>query len=227
MFIHSYDIEQFSNDKDIDKAYAFDQGLEKILELKKDFSLKNIFGTDNIITITKFILEDFGMKNIANFTFNHENSFIKNCLFSYYKKDYNENNINVVIHELAHFFSLKLFNSHNSIYHDHLFFSIMSYLYKIYDILEDKDISLAYLLSGEEIKILNYNDFLIEELDFKYKDNIINDFKLEKETFIFHKNFERFLGKDDKSSFCFLINNKQKKCFFTKRNLFKFEVNTW
>lgn len=224
MLICENKIRKLSKDLYINDMYAFDQAIEKTISIKKNFDIKSIFSSSDIINILNCILSDLGFNNCATFEINElDYSFVKNCHFSFSKFDYESNNIHSVIHELSHFLSLKLFNHHNAIYHDYLFSGIMLYLYQTYNILTLQDIKLAHFLSGEKIKF--FNAFDIEKIENGKEKKIISTLNLIQENIVFHPSIERFIGQDEIHSYCLILNKNQNSIFLSKRKLYKFEKN--
>lgn len=217
------------NDTKKEVVYDLDFYLSKII--KKGFcKLNKLYGelpTDvSIVELTKKIYKDFNVNEIS------EVKIKENINYSYYRlktivySDYElkNNNIEVVLHEFAHYIVAEMFNVKESSHSD-FFSTILKWIFNYYNVLdEDYFYRRNELVAENKIKYLDEAIVKLTPVDSFEIEEILNKnvFKSIRENDRFKKLI--YIDKEKKEEHVLLINEVNGKGVYSIRKLFGYEI---
>jgi hypothetical protein len=219
------------HDSQKNKVYSLDTELESLLNIKKP-NLSKLYKNHNnidIIKLTKQILSDFSLSyctvdNQSKYTY----SFYNFSHIGYCDYHYNSNNIEVVLHEVAHCLVDKLFYNAWFNAHGAFFTSILKWLFKYYDLLDDNDfIKANQTATNGKVKFIDDAIIDIKFISIEEIESLKSNKNLELKTLFTSKLSQNLHYQDiENNRYHYIaIDLEQQTAIYTIRKLFAFEKN--
>lgn len=228
---------QFKQDSNKNLAYQLDDVIFYMIKEKKP-CLKKLYGylnpeTTDIVDLAYKVLAEFCLDNIvvkhcleADIGYKYR-SYVRGDSIFFGNYHYKQNNIEVVLHEIAHVLCDKNFNSPFE-KHGALFVSVLKWLVLHYELLTEEEFDLACKEANDsKVKMTDETIISVDFISDNFKSYVDLVSNKSKESSYYNKNGEKYIEnsryKEDGIYHIIQINYEKMEAVLIKRKLFGYE----